>query len=160
MERSANEALVRRFIQEIWNEGDMGAVEEIVAPDVLGDGPGPVRMHGVHGIKFFLGGFMNVIGDLTGGKWDYQIDDLIVEGDKVVVRMTDRLNPVSYQSHALAPELAEQRLRETGLQIEAQGYNTMIAIFQIADGMIAHYWMETSPTPDIEKPGFLAGCHS
>jgi len=31
----------------------------------------------------------------------------------------------------------------------------MIVIFHIVDGMIAQYWMETSATPDIEKPGFL-----
>jgi len=154
MERSADEALVRRYVREVLNEGNTDAVEEIVAPDFFGGGPGPLRMHGVRGIKYFLGGFMNAIGDATGEKWDYQIDDLVVEGNKVAVRMTDRSSLVSYQSHVPAPERAEQALRETGLQIEAQGYNTMIVIFHIVDGMIAQYWMETSPVSDIEKPGF------
>lgn len=154
MDRSANEVLVRRYVQEILNEGNTDAVEEIVAPDFLGVGPGPLRMHGMRGTKYFLGEFMNAVGDATGGKWDYQIDDLIVEGNKVAVRMTDHMNPVSYQSHALSPERAEQRLRETGLQMEAHGFNTMIVQFRIVDGMIAQYWMETSPIPDIEKPGF------
>jgi len=155
MERSANEALVRRFIQEIWNEGDMRAVEEIVAPGVLGIGPGPARMHGVRAIKFFLGDFMPAMGDATGEKWDYQIDDVFVDGDKVAVRMTDRSSVVSYQSRALAPERAEQALRETGLQVEAHGYNTAIIIFHLTEGLITRCWMEASPTPDIGNPGLL-----
>jgi len=155
VERSTNEALVRRYIQEIWNKGNTGEIEEIVAPNFLGVGPGPMRMHEVRGIKYFLGAFMNAIGELVGGKWDYQIDDLVVEGNKVAVRMTDRINPTSYRRRAPAPERAELTLRETGLQMEVQGYNTMIVIFDIADGVIARCWMESSPIPDIEKPGFL-----
>ncbi len=152
MERSKNEILVRRYVREVLNEGNADAVDEIVAPDFLGVGPGPVRIHGARGIKYFLGGFMNAMGELMDGKWDYQIDDLVVEGNKVAVRMTDRSILVSYRSHAPAPERAEQTLRETGLQMEVQGFNTMIVIFHIVDGMIAKYWMETSPVADIENP--------
>ena len=79
-----NEAVVRRFMEELWSEGKLGVADELVAADHvhhLGDD----TLRGPDGIKGAATWLRTAFPDLC-----FEIDDLISDGDRVVLRWTAR----------------------------------------------------------------------
>ena len=75
--------VVRRF-WGVWEEGNIGLVDELVAPDYVNHSPGiPDQPEGPEGIKAVVSMFRGGMPDLR-----VVIDDMIAEGDKVAVRYT------------------------------------------------------------------------
>ncbi len=84
MSTEENKAAERRFYEEVWNKHNLGTVDELVAPDVVEHNPAvPGQAPGLEGfrqmVKMSLSAFPE--GQIT-------IEDLIAEGDEVVVRWT------------------------------------------------------------------------
>jgi len=86
MTTEQNKALFRQFIDEIFNQGNMSAVDELVAPDFVEHEelpPGiPTDREGVKQLTLML---RSAFPDFKA-----TIEDMLAEGDKVVVRMTWR----------------------------------------------------------------------
>ena len=84
MSTEANKALVCRFV-EAFNTGDLDGVTAAFAPDAVvhnSGAPDPLNLEGFRQLAaVFLAAFPD-------GK--HTIDDMIVEGDKVVTRITYR----------------------------------------------------------------------
>jgi steroid delta-isomerase-like uncharacterized protein len=84
MSTEANKALVCRFV-EAFNTGDLDGVAAAFAPDAVvhnSGAPDPLNLEGFRQLAaVFLAAFPD-------GK--HTIDDMIVEGDKVVTRITYR----------------------------------------------------------------------
>jgi steroid delta-isomerase-like uncharacterized protein len=80
-----NKAIVRRFYEEVLNQGNLAMSDELVAADFVDHQPFPGQGPGLAGLKESLGAFRAAFPDLQ-----YTIEDLIAEGDKVVVRATMR----------------------------------------------------------------------
>ncbi len=81
---SENEAVVRRFMDEVWSDGNLAAIGELVAMDHvhhLGDDD----LHGPDGVKGAVSWLRSAFPDLH-----FEIDDLVSHGDRVVVRWTAR----------------------------------------------------------------------
>jgi predicted ester cyclase len=78
-------AVVRRFIDEVVNGGDLGAVDEIWAPDLIWHGGSMGDVRGMAAFQQHLKA--NASGAFTAMR--LQIDDLIEAGDKVIVRFTN-----------------------------------------------------------------------
>jgi steroid delta-isomerase-like uncharacterized protein len=80
-----NEALVRRFFEEGLNTGNLAVIAEMLASDFTLHNAPPNLPPGSEGLKALIGAF-------RAGFPDYKdtIEDVIVEGDKVVVRWTFR----------------------------------------------------------------------
>ena len=77
-----NEAVVRRFMTELWSEGDLDVAEEVVAGDhvhLVGDDV----LRGPEEVKGAVVGLRAAFPDLN-----FEIDDLISDGDRVVLRWT------------------------------------------------------------------------
>ncbi len=75
-----NKAIVRRLYEEVINQGSLGAADELLAPDArshAGPQPGP------EGLKRHTSMLRAAFPDLH-----QSIEDVIAEGDKVVVRTT------------------------------------------------------------------------
>ncbi len=79
MSSEENKAVVRRLFEEVLNEGRLAAIDELVAIDYLSHAGAPRRED-----------FKQVVIRLRAGFPDlrYTIEDLIAEGDKVVIRAT------------------------------------------------------------------------
>ena len=86
MTTEQNKSLFRQFIDEVFNQGNMSAVDELVAPDFIEHEelpPGiPTDREGVKQLTLML---RSAFPDFKA-----TIDDMLAEGDKVVVRMTWR----------------------------------------------------------------------
>jgi steroid delta-isomerase-like uncharacterized protein len=82
----ANKAIVRRSVEEIFNEGRLEIADELYAPDFVGYDPAlPDPMKGPEGIKQQAEGYRTAFSDMQ-----LTIEDEIAEGERVVTRWTAR----------------------------------------------------------------------
>jgi len=84
MAAEQNKALIVRFVEELFNRGNMDIVGEIFAPDFIEHEQLPPGIPiGREGVKVMTTMLRNAFPDFKA-----TIDDILAEGDKVVVRMT------------------------------------------------------------------------
>jgi steroid delta-isomerase-like uncharacterized protein len=123
MSTQENKDLSRRVMEEIWSQGNLSAVDDLYAPDLVWHGPasptGPVR--GLAGIKQFVTLNRMAFPDLR-----VTIEHQVAEGDRVVTRYTMQ---GTYQGEM-------QGMTPTGKQVTSTG----IVIDRYADGKIVEVW--------------------
>ena len=80
-----NKTLSLRFFDEVWNEGNLAVVDELILKDHVNSGPGtpPGLTPGFEGTKQLVKMYRNAFPDIH-----FTIDEQIAEGDKVVTRWT------------------------------------------------------------------------
>jgi steroid delta-isomerase-like uncharacterized protein len=76
-----NSTIVRRFVEQVINQGQMDAAAQFVWEDVVEQVPFPGQGPGLEGLKDVLRGMRSAFPDL-----DFSIEEQITEGDKVVSR--------------------------------------------------------------------------
>jgi steroid delta-isomerase-like uncharacterized protein len=76
-----NSTIVRRFVEEVINQGQMDSAGQFVWEDVVEQVPFPGQGPGIEGLKDVLRGMRSAFPDL-----DFSIKEQIAEGDKVVSR--------------------------------------------------------------------------
>ena len=83
----SNEALTRRWFEEVWNQGRAEAIDELMAPDGIahGLGSGEDDLRGPEGFKTFHARFKGAFPDIK-----ITVEDIISAGNKVAVRFTCR----------------------------------------------------------------------
>ena len=118
-----NKTVSRRFFEEVWNKGNLAALNEIIAKDHVNSGPGtlPGLPTGPEGSKQLVTVYRNAFPDVH-----FTIDEQIAEGDKVVTRWT------AHGTHQ--GELAG--IPATGKSSTVTG----IAVDRIVNGKIAESW--------------------
>lgn len=116
-----NKAVVRRYLDEAWNGGDVSVLDELMTPDYARY----VGTAGAHldreGQKQRIAGFQKAFGDLQ-----LVLDDMLAEGDEVTIRI--RL----IGTH-----------RDTFMGVPATGKRITIAaidILRFVDGRVAEHW--------------------
>ena len=115
-----NKSLVRRFIEEVWNQGNLDFIDEVVASDYLDHMP-QAEANGPEGARQFYAALHTAFPDIH-----FMIEDQIAEGDKVVSRWTARATHTG-EFMGIAP---------TG----RQGVVTGIVIDRIANGKFVEGW--------------------
>jgi predicted ester cyclase len=75
-----NKALIKRLMEEAWDEGDMSVCEEIVAEDAVDHNPFPGEPWGQKGIVWMLKALHDNL------DYNERVADLVAEGEKVAVR--------------------------------------------------------------------------
>ena len=80
-----NKTVARRFFEEVFSNGKLNVLDEIIAKDHVNNGPGnlPGSPAGPEGTKQLVTVYRNAFPDLR-----FTIDEQIAEGDKVVTRWT------------------------------------------------------------------------
>ena len=131
----ANKAIVRRLIEEVWNEGKLSVIDEIHASDYVGHAP-PEHMWGPEDYKELVARYRAALPDI---RWT--IDDMITEGDKVVFRWSTRWTHEG-EFAGVAP---------TGRKGTAMG----ISICRIADGKIAEEWATWDALGFLQQIGVI-----
>jgi steroid delta-isomerase-like uncharacterized protein len=124
MSAQENKALARRWVEGLFNEGDLDVADEILAPDFVLHAPfDPEGLRGSGAVKQFVSAYRNAFPD------GYTtIEDQIAEGDEAVNRWT-----------ATGTHQGEfQGIAPTGNQVTFTG----IDIIRVADGKIEEGWVE------------------
>jgi len=119
MSAEENKALVRRFVEEFWNQGNPAAADELMASDAEIHMP-TGEMVDLDGLKSFAGTFRESFPD-----WHSTFEELIAEGDRVAERWTGR-GTHRGELWGIAP---------TGRRVEGPGS----VFYRIADGKIVEF---------------------
>jgi steroid delta-isomerase-like uncharacterized protein len=115
-----NKAVVSRFVEEVWENGNVDAIDALFTEDsILHDPTEDVR--GPEAFKTYNERYLAAFPDLQ-----YEIQDMIAEDDKVVFRARMR---GTHEGEFMGFEA-------TGERFDAEG----IIIARIEDGMIAERW--------------------
>jgi steroid delta-isomerase-like uncharacterized protein len=131
-----NKALVRRFLEEGWGQGDASAIEQIVAADAVDHNPGPGQPPGVEG-------FVGAVQAIRAGLPDLQVtvDDLFAEGDRVAARWTSK---GMHRGELMG-------VPATGNQVTIAG----IDIHRIEGGKIAELWHQVDVFGMLQQIGAI-----
>ena len=78
-----NKAVARRVFEEVWNKGNLAALDEIYVTDVVGHNAPPGQPPGIKGTRQFIGMYLQAFPDTR-----MVVEDQVAEGDKVVTRWT------------------------------------------------------------------------
>jgi steroid delta-isomerase-like uncharacterized protein len=80
-----NKALARRGIEEVWNQGKLSVIDELVAPNANFHDPNVPggKFAGPDGLKTFVQIYRTAFPDVQ-----IKVEDQIAEGDSVVTRWT------------------------------------------------------------------------
>jgi len=120
-----NKALARRYLEEIWDKGNVNLIDELFTINFVRHGPPAVEGE-VRGPESFKG----LVSTYHAGFPDFRvtIDDMIAEGDRVVSRWTVR---GTHQGELMgnAP---------IGNQVTFTGY----LFDRISDGKIEEEWVD------------------
>lgn len=116
-----NKATARHYFEAFANK-DLAWLDEHIAPDFVRHDPGlPFEVHGPEGVRHLNSVFLTAFPDLR-----LDVEDVIGEGEKVLVRLTIR---GTHQG-----ELME--IPPTGREVEVG----VLDLFHIADGKLAEHW--------------------
>jgi len=83
MSTEANKGLYSRWFEEVVNQGNMALADELLAPDYVLHFPGMPGPVDREAHKQLLMAFRTGFPD-----WHESVDEVIAEGDKVVIRVT------------------------------------------------------------------------
>ena len=83
MSTEQNKVIVRRIFDEIFNKGDAAAADRLVAPDLVEHAAVPLCATGPETINQVAAWCQRTLPDVHFG-----IDDMVAEGDRVMVRLT------------------------------------------------------------------------
>jgi len=116
------EATVRRLIEEGFNQGDLAVAEELSSPDLVEHQDfGPDHAPGAEGVKAVISSLRRSFSD-----FHLEIEDLVVAGDKVWLRMTGSgTNDGSFMGHP-----------PTGKRMRTDVFD----VLRVENGLVVEHW--------------------
>ena len=127
MSAEESKAVVRRLLEEAWNQGRLGVVAECLAEDAvlhLPAGPGSVPFGPVVQAQV-IAAWRTAFPDLR-----HAVEDLLIDGDKVIA------NTPLTGTHAGVLALGARTIEPTGKPIHVRE----LLICRVADGKIVELW--------------------
>ncbi len=118
-----NKTIERHYMEEVWTKGNLAAVDEFVATNYVDHNPMPDVSPDLQGLKQFVTVVTAAFPD-----WHPTIEDMIAEGDKVVVRFR---GSGTHKGEFMG-------IPPTGKQVTMMA----IAIHRIAGGKIVENWLQ------------------
>jgi steroid delta-isomerase-like uncharacterized protein len=107
-----NKALARRNVEEIWNQGNLSVIDELVAPNATFHDPSVPggKFTGPEGFRQFVQIYRGAFPDVR-----ITIEDLIADSDKVVSRWTAT---GTHKGELMGTAPTGKRVTVTGCNIE------------------------------------------
>jgi steroid delta-isomerase-like uncharacterized protein len=136
MSSEDNKVLAQRWLDKVWNEGDLSLIDELVAHNYVLHDPMRPGLRGRTGIKESIATFRAAFPDLH-----FTIEDQVAENERVVTRYTvegTHLGPIM----GIAP---------TG----KHGIITGIDIYCITDGKIEEAWSNWDALRLLQEMGVI-----
>ena len=133
-----NKASVRRFFEEGFVQGNVAALDSIIAADVVDHNPLPGQGTGRQGFK-------DLITTIRGAFPDFHItiEDQVSEGDKVVTRIT---NTGTHKGEFLG-------IPATNKQVSL----SMIHLDRFSNGLVVEHWDQGDMLGLMQQLGAIPG---
>jgi steroid delta-isomerase-like uncharacterized protein len=136
MAANDNKAVVRRFYQEVLNERKLDVLDQIAAEDYVEHDPFPGQGNGRADLKARVASLHKAFNPLR-----FNVEDVIAEGDKVVVRWT---NSGTDRGGFMG-------IPPTGRKFGIAG----IDIYVVRDGRMAEHWHVVDMLGHMQQLGLL-----
>lgn len=85
MTTKRNKAIEKRYLEEVWNKGNVALIDEFLTTDYVYHGSGGMEIKGIEGMKRFAIGLRGTFPDLH-----FTIEAMVAEGDNIMYRYTGR----------------------------------------------------------------------
>jgi steroid delta-isomerase-like uncharacterized protein len=135
MKTEESKAISRNFIEEVFNQGNLEVVDQLVASEYVNH-VGGTEVRGRDGMKQFVTTYRAALPD-----YHCSIEDQIAEGDKVVTRWTAR----GTQEGEL------MGIPPTGRHVSLSG----VVIDRLANGRLAETWLEADVLGMLQQLGVV-----
>ena len=137
MSLEKNKTTALRIPLEVFNKGNVNVADEVMAADYIEHAPVPPGLPpGVAGFKLFIPAFRAAFPD-----FQFTVDDVIAEGDKVVVRLTAQ---------------GTQKGEFAGLPASGkQATWSEIHICDMANGKLVEHWVVQDRLGMMQQLGFI-----
>ena len=132
-----NEAVVRRYFEELCNKRELEVADEIIAPDFVSHIPNSPPASGPDGVRESVA----IYQDALDGRWDVQ--EMLSVDDRVITRWVGRGTHVG-EINGIPP---------TGKNIAVDA----ISVHRVADGKIAEDWTVWDTLGMLQQIGSGAG---
>jgi steroid delta-isomerase-like uncharacterized protein len=138
-----NKAVARRYVDEIWNQGNLAIIDELVAPNATFHDPSVPggKFTGPEGMRKFVQIYRGAFPDVH-----LTINDLIAEGDKVVIRWTAT---GTHKGELMGIEPTSKRVTITGCDIDVYQNGKVVEVWASYDmlGMLQQLGVVPSLAP-------------
>ena len=132
-----NKTIVARYAEDVWNNGNLTAVDEYIAADYVRHDPGiPMQIRGPEGIKQLAAMYRAAFPDIH-----FTADLMIAEGDKVAGRWMVR---ATHQGELMG-------IPATGKPVSI----TAIEIYRFVKGKIAEQWVVVDNLGMLQQLGVV-----
>jgi steroid delta-isomerase-like uncharacterized protein len=135
----ANKAVIRRQTEDLWNQGNLGVIDEIYAADYIRHDPVSPEIIGSDGVKQLIATYRTAFPDVH-----FTVDDLVAEGDLVAGRFTST-------GTNTGDLMMDPPIPATGVQ----GTLTHISIYRIVNGKIVEEWAEWDALGMMQQLGVM-----
>ena len=129
-------AVVRAFIDAVWNGADPDAIDELTTEDFALHQLVARETHDREGFVAFQTEMLAAMPDFS-----MTVDDLVVDGDDVVARVT----------MGGTPERPMQAIRPTGRSFQVQAFQQ----YRLRDGRVAEVWVMADAVGTLSQLGIF-----
>jgi len=132
--------VVRRFVEEVMNGGDLEAADELVAPDHVNHDPtAPAVPPGPEGVKELIGMYRAAFPDIR-----FETGEMICEGDTVAHRWTFT---GTHQGEMMGVEPTGRRVEVAGSEMNRVENGRISASWTVSDalGLMQQLSLTSSP---------------
>ena len=142
---TANKALVRRYIEQIWNRGDLAAIEQLVAEGFAGHDPATRgEPRGQADLHALINTYRTALPDVQ-----ITVDQQVAQGDWVVTRWTAC---GTHQGRLWAIGPTGRRVAVSGLSLHCVRAGKLTEEWTSFDALalVQHLWtVPTRPSADV-----------
>jgi steroid delta-isomerase-like uncharacterized protein len=131
-----NKALMRKYIEEAWNKGDLDFIDKNFSADFVNHGTFPGQSTDRDGVKWVISNIRNAIPNVH-----FTIEDMIAEGDKVVTRW---LAKGTHKGDFMGT-------KPTGNKISVSA----TVIDRIKDGKVIEHWANRDDLSFLQQVGLI-----
>jgi steroid delta-isomerase-like uncharacterized protein len=139
MSTEDNKAIVRRFIEEGWNQGNVALFDELTAPNWIYHDPSFPNVRSLEDYKRWTTETRSAFPDMSS-----TIEDMIAEGDQVVVR-------ASLRGTNTGDIMTPMHIPATGKQVTASG----MTIVRFAGGKGVEVWNQADTLGIFQQLGLI-----
>ena len=137
MHSEENKAVIRRFLKDFFEGGNLELVDELFAPDyVLHDPAVPGEVRGPEGIKQFVSMYRSAYPDTH-----FTVEDQIAEGDRVVTRWTGQ---GTHEGELMGIPPTGNRVTVTGIEFD-----------RVSDGKMQETWVNYDALGMMQQLGVI-----
>ena len=136
MSTEENKVRVRRFYEKVFNQKNLAAIDDFVAPNVIDHSLPPGAPGGIEGVRLTIGMFVTAFPDLH-----LTVEDLIAEGDRVVARWPLR---GTHQGASLG-------MPPTGKQFTMPG----VSLLRLESGTAVEAWIVQDQLSMLQQLGLV-----